>query len=126
MAQDFDWTRLFTDLGAWNEKGVIGPDIQAGLGGMAKAVNPQGVTGNVGEMFKNYVQGIAARQAFNKRMQNYDAFLKMLPQLLGQQPSGQAPYAGGSQLIKAPAESGALTSSNDWLKKLTNPTGTWR
>ena len=89
MAQDFDWTRLFTDLGAWNEKGVIGPDIQAGLGGMAKAVNPQGVTGNVGEMFKNYVQGIAARQAFNKRMQNYDAFLKLLPQLLGQQPQGQ-------------------------------------
>jgi hypothetical protein len=128
--QPVDWMGVLKSLGStggWTEKrDWLGPDFQAAMGGMSKAVNPDGITGNVGEAFKNYVQGIEMRKAYNKQLQDMRDFLKLLPALLsGQQPQGELPYAGGGQLAQAPYVN-QLTASNDWLKEYSNPTGTLR
>lgn len=69
MANWWDWM---------TQEGVVDDDVQYALAGLAKAVNPRGVTGNIGEMFQKYIQGIQARKGFNERMQKNDLFMQAL------------------------------------------------
>jgi hypothetical protein len=112
----------FENLGStdwWTKKQpeYLGPDTQYALSGMAKAVNPNGISGRVGEMFQQYIQGMAAREAFKKRMESNEAFQKSIFKLLG------------GQQVELPEQLSSLlgdTSSKDWLAGLTDPYGTLR
>jgi len=120
---DFDWGSLgkwlTRDMGDDPSKGAagkglgpLGPNTQFALAGMAKALGGGGAGSKVGGMMQRYIQGIAAQDAFRKRMAQNANWQQMMVQLLGKQ--GQQP----GQLQNAPPEG---RSSLGWGFDINNP-----
>ena len=106
--QGFDWSGLWKAMTEPNEK-WFGPNTQVGLGQMAKAMNPSGVTGNAGEMFANYVQGVQTQQAMAQQMKQRQELMTHIYKALG-----LIPQAG--QEAKQQLATGSQLSSDDWDK----------
>ena len=106
QGEQSNWDKILKALTQPNEK-WFGPDTQVGLGQMAKAVNPYGVTGNVGEMFSNYVQGIQAQQATAQQMKQQQEFMTHIYRALGLLPKAE-------QEAKSELSTGGDSTINLW------------
>jgi hypothetical protein len=64
---------------------------------MAKALNPKGTTGNVGEMFSNYVQSVETQKAMEAEMKKKELWTSLMTKwLMGQSgPQGMQRPSGG-------------------------------
>ena len=86
--QGSDWSELWKAMTEPNEK-WFGPNTQIGLGQMAKALNPSGVTGNVGDMFSNYVQGVQTQEAMAQQMKQQQELMTHIYRALGLIPKAE-------------------------------------
>ena len=82
------WDQAISALG---KPGLVDENSQDVLAGMAQAINPQGMTGQMGGAFQQYLRSIAAQKAHEAQMKQRQDFLGMITKMLSQ-PTGQDPY----------------------------------
>jgi hypothetical protein len=115
--QGSDWSELWKVMTTPNEK-WFGPNTQVGLGQMAKAMNPSGVTGNVGEMFSNYVQGVQAQEATAQQMKQQQELMQYIYKALGLAPDNKFPVPGQAMdSMISGLGNPIMDDSSHWLKR---------